>query len=396
MWTIGLMSGTSLDGIDGVLMQWQGGLDSPTAPSNSQAELTYVGVAAAASTALSDEWRAEILALNARHGSDELHRAAVAGIALTQAYAEVVIQLLTQARLQRTDVRAIGAHGQTLRHQPKPPLVQGYTLQLMNGALLAELTGIDVVCDFRSRDVAAGGQGAPLAPLFHREFFRQVGRTVAVLNWGGIANLTVISAEPGVATLGFDCGPANMLLDAWCQRHTGQRFDDAGAWAQSGIIDNPLLQHLLQSEPFFAAAPPKSTGRDLFGLSWLNERLQSLPTTAPRRPQDVQATLVELTARSSADAVKAHGGRAEAVYVCGGGAHNAYMMQRLRAQWGAGGSPGKVPQIDSTATLGLPPTQVEAAAFAWLAAKHVRHEPLDATAITGAAGARLLGCCYPA
>ena len=256
---IGLMSGTSLDGVDGVLAQ----ADGSTGVLRSQAHVH---------ADFSAELRAELLALN-RSGPDELHRAARAANNLVSAYSQVVQELLKVARVAAADITAIGAHGQTVRHQPQA----GYTVQLMNGALLAERTGIDVVCDFRSRDIAAGGQGAPLAPGFHAAAFGAPGRERALLNLGGISNLSLLRADRQV--LGFDCGPANVLMDGWCQRHRGQAFDAGGAWAAGGQVDQGLLRQLL-AEPYFTLPPPKSTGRDLFDIAWLDTRLRKSQTTS--------------------------------------------------------------------------------------------------------------------
>ena len=281
------MSGTSLDGVDGVLVDFSPGDSLP------------LRVHAHAHAAFAPAYAGELLALNSS-GPDELHRAALCANALARVYAQVVADLLARAKLSPSQIRAIGAHGQTVRHRPGEFDGIGYTLQLNNPALLAELSGIDVVADFRSRDVAAGGQGAPLVPAFHRAVFARPGETVAVLNLGGIGNLTVLAADG--STLGFDCGPGNALMDAWCQRHAGKAFDADGAWAASGGVIDALLR-ALQAEPFFAQAPPKSTGRDRFNPGWLDARIQAVSDAAnPLRPQDVQATLTELTAWAAAEA----------------------------------------------------------------------------------------------
>lgn len=322
-----------------------------------------------------------LLSLN-QTGPDELHRAALAGTALAQAYAHVVTDLLHQTEMQACAVSAIGAHGQTVRHRPGEFDGIGYTLQLNNPALLAELTGIDVVADFRSRDVAAGGQGAPLVPAFHHSMFMQPGHTIGVLNLGGIANLSIVREDQ---VLGFDCGPGNALMDAWCMAHTGQPFDAAGQWAASGQVHAPLLQTLL-AEPYFALPPPKSTGRDLFNPSWLAAHLAGF---ADLRPVDVQATLAELTAQACARDVQHHAPDCVRLMVCGGGALNRWLMQRLGALMPA------VPVADTT-QAGLPPLQVEAAAFAWLACRAVQRQTGSLQSVTGARGARVLGAVYPA
>jgi anhydro-N-acetylmuramic acid kinase len=369
---IGLMSGTSLDGVDGVLVDF--------APQPSGAALR---VLAHAHRALPPALRAELLALN-RSGADELHRAALAANALSELQATVVQALLQEAGVAAAAVRAVGAHGQTLRHQPGLHDGRGYTLQLQNGALLAELAHIDVVCDFRSRDVAAGGQGAPLVCAFHQALFARPDVDVAVLNLGGQSNLTLLGADGGVC--GFDCGPANALLDGWCERHTGQPFDDAGRWAAGGQVDAGLLAKLL-SDPFFARRPPKSTGRDDFNLAWLDARLAALP--AVPMPQDVQATLSAFVARTVADALQREAPGTRELLVAGGGAFNGNLLQRLRAQL-----PGVA--LLNTGARGLDVNQVEAAAFAWLAQAFMQRLPGNRVAVTGARGPRVLGALYPA
>ena len=333
-WFIGLMSGTSLDGIDGVLVDLSG---------------SNCHVAGHAAAPFTPELRASLLALNVS-GPDELHRARLAANALAQGYAAVVRRLLAESALTASQVCAIGAHGQTVRHRPQEFDGTGYTIQLNNPALLAELTGITVVADLRGRDVAAGGQGAPLVPAFHRKIFGQPGRDRAVLNLGGIANLTLLRRDG--STSGWDCGPANTLMDQWYQKHTGQPYDDDGRWAASGHPLPGLLQALL-GEPYFALPPPKSTGRDLFNPAWLQKQLAHAAGAAPA---DVQATLAELTAQVCAQDLRRTAPTTRELIVCGGGARNGHLMRRLQALL-----PGCV--VASSAHHGLPPQQVEAAAF---------------------------------
>jgi anhydro-N-acetylmuramic acid kinase len=336
------------------------------------------------SAPLSPTLTRELLGLNSS-GPDELHRAALAANALVRIYAQVVTDLLEASGISKVAVRAVGAHGQTVRHRPQDFDGTGYTLQLNNPALLAELTGIDVVADFRTRDVAAGGQGAPLVPVFHQSVFGRLGETIGALNIGGIANLTVIGPQGGDDLLGFDCGPGNALMDGWCQQNLGQDFDTNGAWAASGEIHAGLLTSLL-AEPYFEKPAPKSTGRDLFSAAWLAARLETMPPIAPR---DVQTTLTELTARACSHSFERYAVGSQQLIVCGGGAYNHHLMQRLQVN---------LPrvQVSSSQAHGLPPFQVEAAAFAWLARKTVRREKLSLQKITGAHGARLLGAIYPA
>jgi anhydro-N-acetylmuramic acid kinase len=366
---LGLMSGTSLDGTDGVAVAW---------PDDDAPELK---VLAHVHHAFDASLRDELMALN-EPGPDELERGARAGIALARAYAAVVRAVLEQAGVA-IQVRAIGAHGQTVRHRPDAAQ-GGYTIQLLNGALLAELTGIDVVCDLRSRDVAAGGQGAPLVPAFHADTFGVRGEPRAVLNLGGIANLTLLHADGRIG--GFDCGPGNVLLDAWAARHRGTAYDDGGRWAASGAVNASLLQQML-AEPYLLRAPPKSTGRHLFHLGWLDAQLVRAGATLA--PADVQATLAELTARAAADALQQQLAGARRLIVCGGGAFNAYLMARLAALL-----PGIA--VVSSDAHGLPAQQVEAVAFAWLAREFVQRRAGNRPDVTGAAGPRVLGCLYPA
>jgi len=330
-----------------------------------------------------------------------LHRAALAGNRLARAYAKVVHGLLNESGMQANDIHAIGAHGQTVRHRPlgfdaDPSTGQsavGYTLQLNNPALLAELTGIDVVAEFRTRDLAAGGQGAPLVPAFHAEIFGASTHTVAVVNIGGISNISILrtaSKQNSIDTAnihsplisGFDCGPGNALMDHWVHLHQGQDYDANGAWASQGKVIPALLQSLL-SEPFLHLTPPKSTGRDLFNPTWFQQHLQTEFAAV-----NVQATLCEFTALAIANDLKRHAPDAKHLWVCGGGALNGHLMSRLQAHvLGV--------QVASTEVQGLPPLQVEAAAFAWLAAKTTKRETGSLQSVTGARGARVLGAIYP-
>lgn len=360
----GLMSGTSLDGVDGVLAEFSAS--------------GFPKVVSHAYRAFPEALREELLALNTS-GPDELHRSALASNALAALYIEVVAELLANVGIDARAVRAIGSHGQTVRHRPG----LGYTWQINNPSLLAERSGIAVVADFRTRDVAAGGQGAPLVGAFHRALFGQAGETRAVLNLGGISNLTALLANGD--TTGFDCGPANVLMDLWCLRHTGQRFDADGAWAAQGTVQAGLLDLLLQ-EHYFSAPPPKSTGRDLFNVAWLEERLRA---HGPCHPVDVQTTLCELTAVTCTDSVKAHAADASELLVCGGGALNLHLMGRL-----AHHLPGIA--VRPSDARGLPAQHVEAAAFAWLAYRHAHGLPGNLSAVTGASGPRVLGAWYPA
>ncbi len=380
--TIGLMSGTSLDGIDGALVRWQDGLPQTLA---------------FRSLTMPPALRAELLALQAPV-PDELHRSRLAAVGLTRAYAEVCEPLIREAKALSAaagrfeghhtpgspgehspgTAGLIGAHGQTVRHQPG----LGYTVQLLDGALLAELTGWDVVCDFRSADIAAGGQGAPLVPAFHAEVFSRPGERRAIVNLGGIANVSLLAGDGTV--LGHDTGPANLLLDLWASRMLGTAMDLDGALAAKGRPHAGLLSRLL-AEPYFARPAPKSTGRDLFTPAWLDAALHDAMPEAARNAADVQATLLELTALTVARDCRAFG--AESVFLCGGGAANAALVQRLAALC----APARVARTDA---LGAPAQAVEAVAFAWLARQRVLGLPGNMPSVTGAQGPRVLGALH--
>lgn len=357
---VGLMTGTSLDGVDAVLADC-----SRLTPR----------VLAHEHRPLADSLKTQLLDLNAA-GPNELHRAGMAALDLAAAYAECVQALLAAAGKSSSDVRAIGAHGQTVRHRPD----LGYTVQLNAPARLAELTGIDVVADFRTRDLAAGGQGAPLVPAFHRLAFAS-GLPRAVVNIGGISNITAVGTP---AELGFDAGPGNVLIDAWMDARFGAPCDVDGRLAATSAPDRVLLS-AFQSDPYFTAPPPKSTGRDLFTLDWVmrNPRVQQVP------PAVVLATLTALTAACIADAVERWLPEARDIVVCGGGAYNETLMQWLRTHSG-----GR--DVTRSDAHGIPADQVEALAFAWLAQRHVQRKPGNLPSATGARGARILGALYPA
>jgi len=367
---IGLMSGTSLDGVDGVLASF-----SAQGAANACALATaYLPFPATL--------RAELMRLQAPT-ENEIHCEALAANALAHHYADCVAQLLDLVSVSPPAVRAIGAHGQTIRHRPEA----GYTRQTNNPALLAELTGIDVIADFRSRDIAAGGQGAPLVPAFHDAIFSKSGEIRVVANIGGISNISILQDE--VPIVGFDTGPGNVLMDAWITRHRGDAYDAAGNWGASGKVAPALLTELL-AEPFLALPPPKSTGRDLFHMDWLAQKLAPFPDLAA---EDVQATLAAFTAASLAEAIRIYAAGATTVYVCGGGAYNTYLMRLLQQALVDRRHPARV---DSTDALGVSPSHVEALAFAWLAHRHVARQTGNLPAVTGAVKPRILGALYPA
>lgn len=369
-----------MDGVDAVLLRAH-----PDAVGRWRYEATH-----AHHLPMPPSLRQTCLALNRSGAADELHQAALAANALSQWYALAVAGVLSEAQLPASAITALGAHGQTVRHHPQalacaPTLHTpwtAYTLQLLNPALLAELTGITVVADFRSRDVAAGGQGAPLVPAFHQAMFAQPSQSIAVLNIGGMANVSLLNADGSVH--GFDTGPGNVLLDAWCERHTGRSYDADGAWAASGTPQMALLDHWL-ADPYFQRHGPRSTGRDYFHMDWIVQGCHAVPQ--PLAAADVQATLTALTVRTIAQAL--HGVAPQQVIVCGGGVFNAALMQGLRHAL----APATVRTSDD---CGLPAMQVEAAAFGWLAHQALNRRPGNLVSVTGAAGPRVLGAIYPA
>lgn len=358
---IGLMSGTSMDGVDAVLANFE----------NASCQIIEC-----AFVSFPDDLKYALLQLNAS-GANEIERSHLAGNHLARLYSNCISKLLAQAGITTNSISAIGCHGQTIRHRPD----LGFTVQIGNAALLAELTGITVIADFRSRDIAAGGQGAPLVPAFHQAVFGTVPTHRVVVNIGGISNLSDL--PPAGTVCGFDCGPGNLLMDSWALRHIGQPYDKDGAWAASGKILPDLLNALL-AHHFFKAAPPKSTGRDDFHMSWLECHVSS-----QHPPADVQSTLLELTAMSISDAITEHCAGATEIYLCGGGAYNSTLVHRLTQLL----HPRKLALTDE---LGIPANIVEAAAFAWLARQTLLGLPGNLPAATGASGPRILGAIYPA
>jgi anhydro-N-acetylmuramic acid kinase len=358
---VGLMSGTSLDGADAALVDFSAGTPHTLA---------------FATVPFTNELRDRILALS-NAGTDPLELSGTVSTELADLYARAVEAVLVGGGVDRKAVAAIGCHGQTVRHRPD----LGFTIQLNDPARLAELTGIDVVADFRRRDMAAGGQGAPLVPAFHEAVFRDPGRSRAVVNIGGISNVTWLPSSG--KTLGFDCGPGNVLLDGWARKHIGAQFDEDGKWASAGRTDKTLLSRLLD-EPFLNSPPPKSTGRELFRLEWLQDRLP-----ADYRTADIQSTLTDFTAHSIVGAIDRFCPSTDEIYLAGGGARNGSLVSRIRGL--AKGRP-----VAPTDTLGVPTAHVESMAFAWLAMKCVNREPVDLTAVTGARSPRVLGALYAA
>lgn len=359
---VGIMSGTSLDGIDIAL----------TSFSSSAPRAALLG---AQCMPFPPDLRNDLLAL-CQPGADEIRRAGVAGQQWAQLAAQGVNELLRQLNIRPAQVSAIGSHGQTIRHHPE----SGFSVQIGAPALLAERSGIDVICDFRNRDLAAGGEGAPLVPAFHA-WLLAAQQIRAVVNIGGFANLTLLD---GARINGFDSGPGNVLLDHWIHQHTGNLFDANGAWARSGKVIPELLATML-TDPYFARSAPKSTGREYFHPAWLKHHLRDRQDA----PVDVQATLLELTVRTIVDALDSGQPQAQEIYICGGGVRNGALMERLQQLL--------APRpVHSTATLGVDPDWMEAIAFAWLAWRCQTRQSGNLPAVTGARGERILGAIYPA
>ncbi|WP_223807279.1 anhydro-N-acetylmuramic acid kinase [Montanilutibacter psychrotolerans] len=376
---VGLISGTSADGIDAALVRFNDGDATDT-----RCELllgrTYPW---------QDTLRRRLVELGQGADARSLEELATLDVQVAEAFAAATAQLLDEADVAPSAVRAIGSHGQTVRHRPDGANLDGrhpFSWQIGDGGVIAERSGIATVADFRRRDVAAGGHGAPLVPAFHAALLQAPDEDRAVLNLGGIANYTLLPAlasQHGGAVRGFDTGPANALMDAWCERHSGQPYDADGAFAASGEVDAALLARLL-AEPWFALPPPKSTGREQFHLDWLQSRL-----TGNESARDVQATLLELTAVTVADALRAQQPATRRVIACGGGVRNSRVLAAIAAKL-------QGMALESTAQYGLDPDFVEAMAFAWLARQTVAGLPGNVPSVTGARGPRVLGVVHPA
>ncbi|MCP5274706.1 MAG: anhydro-N-acetylmuramic acid kinase [Burkholderiales bacterium] len=360
---IGIMSGTSLDGIDAVLVNF---------------ETQKPALVKTFFLPFDETFKSSLLALN-HSGDDELNKAALISNQLAQLYAQAVNSLLIDCAIIPQAVIAIGCHGQTVRHCPE--IHKRYTVQLVNAALLTELTGITVVTDFRNRDLAAGGQGAPLVPAFHKAMFMAPDHHRVIVNIGGIANLTNLEPDNN-AVSGFDCGPGNLLMDAWCLQHIDQPYDNNGQWSSTGQAIPALLERFLSTD-FFSCPPPKSTGRDLFNSKWLESYLEG-----NEAPEDVQATLMQLTVTSIAHSIQEYFPGSTEVYLCGGGAHNLQIIKLLKKVLSD-------KKISVTDELGVPADWVEAFAFAWLARQAILKLPGNIPSVTGAKGERILGAIYP-
>ena len=357
---IGLMSGTSLDGMDAVLVNF----------GKTPQDIKIMGHSY---VPYEDAIKEALLRLHSPN-TNELEESLIIGNTISKKAYEAIDALLKKTSITSKDIKAIGYHGQTVRHQPQ----KGFTLQIGNPALLAELSNINVIADFRSRDVAASGQGAPLVPAFHHEIFSHPTTYRAILNIGGIANVTLLNPKTSVS--GFDTGPGNLLLDHWSKTHLHRAFDENGAWAKEGKLIKTLLDAFFE-DSYFEKTAPKSTGRDYFNEAWLNKHLQKSYAA-----QDIQRTLLELTASSIAKAIDSN---ISEIYLCGGGALNIFLVERLKTLM-------PKTHIQLTDVLGIPTQYVEAAAFAWLAKQTLFLKPGNIPEVTGAKGLRILGALYPA
>jgi anhydro-N-acetylmuramic acid kinase len=364
---IGLMSGTSLDGIDAALIDFCA--DSPQ-------------LLATHSIPLPSSLKRQLLSL-CSPGDNEIERMSIADHQLGKLFAETCQQLLAISGVSADKVTAIGSHGQTIRHTPESDTP--FTLQIGDPNLIAQQTGITTVADFRRRDMAAGGQGAPLTPVFHAAMFQSTTSNRALVNIGGMANLTLLTTDTSLPVFGFDTGPGNVLLDSWCQRHQQQSFDHKGQWARTGKVDTQMLRQMLTTS-FFNTEPPKSTGRELFNQHWLDQQLVTIGRKIS--PANVATTLTELTATSISSELAKHFPHCQELYVCGGGAHNDLLMERLNALTAHGMA------VSSTDKLGIAPDWIEAAAFAWLAKQTLARKPANLPSVTGANSACILGGIY--
>jgi len=368
---IGLMSGTSLDAIDAVLVDF---------------DTSYPNVIASHSLPLPESLRSNLLALN-RSRAGEINRMATADVELSRHYAAAVNTLLDNTGLNASDISAIGSHGQTIRHQPDSEFP--YTLQIGDPNTIAELTGVTTVADFRRRDLAAGGQGAPLMPAFHDAMLRVHDETRVVVNIGGMANITILPSDPDKPVTGFDTGPGNVLMDGYIRQHQRKAYDEGGHWAASGKVNDIILSRMLRDR-FFNTEPPKSTGRDLFNMRWLERHLKAYDKRYGKRVirKHIQATLCELTAVSISDAIRDWASDAHTVIVCGGGVHNTALMFRLQCLLGE-------QQLLSSEDYGIDPDMMEAIGFAWLAKQTLAIQPGNLPAVTGASHPVVLGGIYP-
>ncbi len=362
---IGLMSGTSLDGIDAVLVRFE----------NEQASVIQ-SICSPLPQDLIDEIKSLV-----NPAKNELNRLMTLDIQLAKAFSEVVKQLIDKAKINKENITAIGSHGQTIRHLPTASFPT--TLQSADPNTIAEETGITTIADFRRRDMAAGGQGAPLVPAFHEKLFRDTEKNRVILNLGGIANITILPADKNINTTGFDTGPANTLINHWIKQQQNKNFDQDGQWAASGEINQDFLKELL-SDDYFKLTPPKSTGTEYFNAEWLTNKLSQFPFLSA---EDVQASLTAFTATTVSDAIKIYATETEEVIICGGGVHNHYLLQLLKNEL-----PGI--EINSSAHYDLDPDYIEATAFAWLAKQTMEHKAGNLPGVTGAKRSVILGGVY--
>ena len=363
---IGLMSGTSIDCVDAIAVTFSDG---------------KINILGSHSESISAQLKLDILSL-CQPGTDSIALCAETDNVLGELFSQASLNLMAQLNIKPDQVVAIGSHGQTIRHQP-PNKVEGFSVQIGNPSLIAARTKCAVVADFRRADMALGGQGAPLVPAFHQRFFHEKNSCRVIINIGGIANLTIL--DGGDQCNGFDTGPGNMLLDAWCFKHKAQNYDDKGAWGATGDVSKPLLNQL-KKHPFFSMQAPKSTGRENFNLCWLEQQIE----TFSLKPEDIQATLIALTAETITDAIAGLTRSIDAIFICGGGIFNIELINCLNRSLHACNQPA----VQSTLDIGLDPKWVEACAFAWLAKRRVENKTGNLPAVTGASDAVVLGGLY--
>jgi anhydro-N-acetylmuramic acid kinase len=360
------MSGTSMDGIDAVVVDFSSHLPH---------------LIASHQEPIPDKLQQSLRQL-AQPGDDGIDQVGVADVQMGHLLAKAVNNLLSSSNIAPSDITAIGSHGQTLRHRPNGETP--FTLQVGDPNTLAQLTGITTIADFRRRDMAAGGEGAPLVPAVHANLFQQADHSRIVLNIGGIANITLLPADLSMPVIGYDTGPGNTLMDSWCRQHLNRPFDKHGNWASIGMVQQPLLEEML-ADPYFSRQPPKSSGPEYFSPAWLQQKIAASSLSS----QDIQATLLELTAQSITQAIQRHNIEIKEVLVCGGGVHNQHLMQRLTALL-------KPIKVHSTATAGVEPDWLEALAFAWLAQRTLSGLTGNLPDVTGADKTVILGGIYPA
>lgn len=362
---IGLMSGTSLDGIDAALVYFE-----------NNKPFVVETICLALPTNLKDDIKSLITPSN-----NEINRLMALDVQLGQVFSDAVKKLLNKSKVKKENIIAIGSHGQTIRHLPTAKYPS--TLQIADANIIAEKTGITTIADFRRRDMAAGGQGAPLVPAFHEQVFRDNKKDRVILNLGGIANITILPSDKNIPVTGFDTGPANTLINHWIQQQQNKNYDESGKWASSGQADEDFIKELLDDD-YFKLNPPKSTGTEYFNSEWLSKKLKQFPFLSA---EDVQASLTTFTAVTISNDIKKYSENTDELIICGGGVHNEFLLSQIEQN-------STNIEINSSEKYGLDPDYIEATAFAWLAKQTIEHKSGNLPDVTGATNKTILGGIY--